>query len=340
MAPLRHLGAKVLVARNRREFITLLGGAAAAWPVAARAQHQRKRMIGLLAAASPKSAEPQYVAILDGLRELGYIEGRDFEIVCRSAFGVMDRLPALAEELVSLKPDVLIGAPGLAVLALHQITTTIPILGFMLADEIRLGLVASIARPGGNVTGLSMRLDGMIGKQIELARELVPGQSTVGILFNPTSVEAINQFAEARTASASLKLLPIPIEASAPSQINLALQQFKVRGVPIAVVLYDALFFQERKQIAEVPMAKQLPLVYAARDHVAEGGLISYGVSLKSNARRMTAYIDKILKGANAADLPIEFPTQLELVINLKTADTLGLAIPPTLLARADEVIE
>jgi putative tryptophan/tyrosine transport system substrate-binding protein len=325
---------------NRRKFITLLGGAAATWPLSARAQHQRKRIIGLLAAASPKSAEPQYLAILNGLRELGYTEGRDFEIVWKSAFGVMNRLPALAEELVSLKPDVLIGAPGLAVVALHKVTTTIPILGFMLADEIRLGLVASIARPGGNVTGLSMRLDGMIGKQIELATELVPRQSTVGILFNPTSVEAINQFAEARIASANLRLVPIPVEASAPSEIDSALQRFKVREVAIAVVLYDALFFQERKQIAELAVAKQLPMVYAARDHVIEGGLISYGVSLQSNAHRMTAYIDKILKGANAADLPVEFPTQLELVINLKTAKALGLEIPPTLLARADEVIE
>jgi ABC-type uncharacterized transport system substrate-binding protein len=162
----------------------------------------------------------------------------------------------------------------------------------------------------------------------------------VGILFNPTSVEAINQFAEARTSSANLKLVPLPIEAAAPSEISKALRQFKDRGVPIAVVLYDALFFQERKQIAELAIATQLPMVYAARDHVTEGGLISYGVSLRSNAHRMTAYIDKILKGANAADLPVEFPTQLELVVNLKTAKAVGLEIPPTLLARADEVIE
>src|SRR5262252_3448434 len=213
--------------RDRREFITLLGGAAAvSWPARPRGEQRSKRLIGNLGAASPASSTSQYQAWVGGLRELGYVEGQDYEIVAKWAFGVMDRLPALAEELIQLKPDVIVAAPTPAVAALHTKTASIPIVSFMLADEVRLGLVASSARPGGNVTGLSMRLDGMVGKQIELATELIPTAKITGVLLNPTSADTANQLAQAKAACATLKLPPVFVEARSPSDISSAFQQF------------------------------------------------------------------------------------------------------------------
>jgi len=213
---------------KRRDFITLLGGAAAvSWPARPRAEQRSKRLIGVLGAASPASSTPQYQAWVRGLRELGYVEGQDYEIVARWAFGVMDRLPALAEELVQLKPDVIVAAPTPAVVALHTKTASIPIVSFMLADEVRLGLVASSARPGGNVTGLSMRLDGMVGKQMELATELIPTAKITGVLLNPTSADTANQLAEAKAACATLKLLPVFVERAPPAT---SVQHFSSSG--------------------------------------------------------------------------------------------------------------
>jgi len=326
---------------RRRELIALLGGMVAlSLPGAVRGQQRTKRLIGLLGAASPSSGAPQYEAWVGGLRELGYVEGRDYDIAAKWAFGVAERLPALAEELVQFKPDVIIAAPTPAVVALRNKTASIPIVSFMLADEVRLGLVTSDARPGGNVTGLSMRLDGMVGKQLELATELVPAAKITGVLLNPASADAANQLAEAKAASGTLKLSLVLVEARSPSDIRAAFQQFRDGGAQVVVVLYDALFFQERKRIADAAIAGGLPVMYAARDHVTDGGLSSYGISLRENARRLAAYIDKIFKGAAPSDLPVEFPTKLELVINLKSANALGLTVPPPLLARADEVIE
>jgi len=326
---------------RRRELIALLGGMVAlSWPGAVWGQQRTKRLIGLLGAASPASGKPQYEAWVGGLRELGYVEGRDYDIASKWAFGVAERLPALAKELVQFKPDVIIAAPTPAVVALRNKTASIPIVSFMLADEVRLGLVTSDARPGGNVTGLSMRLDGMVSKQLELATELVPAAKITGVLLNPASADAANQLAEAKAASGTLKLSLVLVEARSPSDISAAFQQFRNGGAQVVVVLYDALFFQERKRIADAAIAGGLPVMYAARDHVTDGGLSSYGISLRENARRLAAYIDKIFKGAAPGDLPVEFPTKLELVINLKSANALGLTVPPTLLARADEVIE
>ena len=210
----------------------------------------------------------------------------------------------------------------------------------MLADEMRLGLVESTARPGGNVTGIAMRVDGMVGKQMQLAAELIPTAERIGVLLNPVSADVPRQMSEALEATSRLKLTPIYADAKAPTEIEQAMQQLHERGAQVTVVLYDALFFQERKRIAEWALVAAMPVVYAARDHVTDGCLISYGISLRANARHMGVYIDKILKGERPADLPIEFPTGLELVINLKTAKALGLTVPPTLIARADEVIE
>jgi ABC-type uncharacterized transport system substrate-binding protein len=325
---------------RRREFITLFGGAAAAWPLASEAQAPVKYRIGNLATASFTSALPQVQAFQAGMLELGYEEGRDFEMISKSSEGVAERLSALAEEIVLLKPDVILANPTPAVLAVRAHTKTIPIVSFMLADEVRLGLVASSARPGGNVTGLLMRIDGMAGKQIELATEIVPRATRIGILLNPGNAEATNQRIESEAARAALGLTPVYAEPRSPGEVEPVLQRMESERVQVIVVLYDALFFQERVRIADLAAARRLPVVYAARDHVIAGGLISYGVSLRANAHRAAAYIDKILKGAKPSDLPLEFPTRLELAINLRTAKALGLEVPPTLLARADEVIE
>ena len=323
---------------RRREFITLLGGAAA-WPLAARGENSTKRLIGNLAAASVTSAAPRN-AFLEGLRELGYIEGRDYELAHRSADGAMDRLPLLAEQLVRLKPDVILANPTPAIVAVRTLTKTIPIVSFMIANEMQLGLVASHARPGNNVTGLLLRVDGMVGKQVELAVLTVGGASKIGIVFNPSAADAATQRREAEAASTALGATCIFAEIRTPDALDLAFQRFERESVEIVVVLYDGLFFQERRRIAALAAEGRLPAIYAARDHVVGGGLMSYGISLRSSARRMAIYIDKIFKGVQPADLPLEFPTKLELVVNLKTAKALGLEVPPTLLARADEVIE
>jgi putative ABC transport system substrate-binding protein len=325
---------------RRREFITLIGGAATAWSLSARAQDKTKRLIGLLAAASPESALPQTNAIHEGLSNLGYVDGRDYQIFRKWAYGVMDRLPALLEELVQLKPDLIVANPTPAIVAVRAFTKTIPIVSFMITDEMRLGLVASHAHPGSNVTGLLMRVEGMVGKQLELAAQTIPGAKKIGIVFNPASADAPAQRQEAEAASTAFGANIVYAEVGTPNEVNSALQKLENERVQVVVVLFDALFFQERKQIADLAAGLRLPVVYSARDHVISGGLISYGISLSASARRMAIYIDKIFKGANPADLPLEFPTKLELVINLKTAKTLSLTVPPTLLARADEVIE
>jgi putative ABC transport system substrate-binding protein len=210
----------------------------------------------------------------------------------------------------------------------------------MLADEIRLGLAVSDARPAGNVTGLLMRVPGMAGKQIEWATETVPAARRVGILSNPTSADAAAQRQEVDAAILARSAQAIFVEAGTPAEIEGAMNSLHDAQVDIAIVLYDALFFTNRRRIADLAAAARIAMVYSARDHVEAGGLISYGINLRANARRSATYVDKILRGEKPGDLPIEFPTSPELVINLKTARALGIIVPPTLLARADEVIE
>lgn len=325
---------------RRREFLSVLGGAAAC-PVVVRAQVARARpLIGVLGGATRATAKPQVDAFFEGLRSLGYVEGRDFDLQDRWTDGHNERLPQLAKEVVGLEPDVIFANPTPAVVAITAISKTIPIVCFMLADEIRLGLAASDARPGGNVTGLLMRVEGMAGKQIELASEIVPAARRIGIFLNPTSSDASTQRSEAETAARHRQIETVFVEARSPVEVDNAMKQIASEHVDVSVVLYDALFFTNRARIAEFAASARLPMVYSARDHADAGGLISYGVSLRANARRAATYVEKILRGEKPGDLPIEFPTTLELVINLKTAKALGLTVPPTLLARADEVIE
>ena len=325
---------------SRREFISAVGGVLA-WPLVAHGQSSPKlRIIGVLAGASSEFARPQSDSFRQGLGDLGYVEGVDFELVYRSAGGQMQRLPSLAEDLVRLRPDAILAVPTPATVAARAASQMTPIVSFMLTDEVRLGLVANAARPGGNVTGLALRVDGMAGKLFELAVEAVPGGRRIGVLVNVTSVDSTTQLREVGNAATALNVDRIVAEIRQPGDLDSAVQHLAAEHVASVVVLYDALFFQERHRIATLFAAAHLPAVYGARDHAVDGGLMSYGISLRASAYRVATYFDKIFKGTKPGDLPIEFPTKLELVINLKSAKELGLEIPPTLLARADEVIE
>jgi putative tryptophan/tyrosine transport system substrate-binding protein len=326
---------------KRREFFAALGGVAA-WPLVARGQGSPRvrRVIAQLGGASRESAAPQFNAIIEGLRDLGYRNEIDYEFREHWANGEMHRLPELAQAVVRLNPDAILAVPTPAAVAASAATKTIPIVCFMLADEVRLGLVASDARPGANVTGLAMRVDGMAGKQLELASELLVNTKRIGILVNVASSDTSAQLGDAIAAASRLNIKYAVAEVRVRDELDAALRRLIEEHVSSILVLYDALFFQERRRIASLVEATGIPTVYGARDHVTDGGLMSYGISLRASAYRSAWYFDQIFKGAKAGNLPVEFPTKLELVINLKTAKALGLNVPPTLLARADEVIE
>jgi len=324
---------------KRREFIKRLGGAAAAWPLGARAQVSTKRpLIGVMVAVT-RPGNPVLNAFVRGLRELGYVEGQNIDIAWRFAEGRMDRFAELAEGLVRLMPDVIIAAVTPAAVATKKLTQTIPIVCPLLADPIRLGLIASESRPGGNVTGLLFRLEGLTGKQIELALELIPNLARIGLLVNVASGVIIDR-QEAESASQRLGIKLVPAEVRTPNDLDAAFQALANDGVQAVIVLVDGMLFNERGRVAALAAAARLPAIYGFRDHVDAGGLVSYGVNLADNFHRAAAYVVKILKGAKPADLPVEFATKFEMVVNLKTAKALGLTVPPTLLARADEVIE
>jgi putative ABC transport system substrate-binding protein len=329
---------------RRRQFITLLGGAAAsscAWPFAAFAQPARKRpRIALLAGSLPGPSAGLTGAFIEEMRALGYTEGRDFEMEYRWAEGYLDRLPALAEELVRRGTDVIVAGNPQAAVASRGATKTIPIVCPLLDVPVELGLIKSDARPGGNVTGLLTSLPGLRAKQLELARDLIPGAASIGLLVNPTNVSDLNQRQETETAAAAMAVKLVAIEARTPEDLDPVFPALARERVDVVIVLQDSLFFFQRRTIAAAALEARLPTIYAIREAVDDGGLISYGINLLQNFRRAADYVVKILKGAKPGDLPVEFPTKLELVINLKTARMLGLEIPPTLLARADEVIE
>ena len=274
------------------------------------------------------------------MRELGYMEGRDYVFQDRYADGDFARLPLLAEELVRLKPDVIVAGVLAATLAAKQATASIPIVGINLTDPVGAGLVASEARPGTNVTGTIVRLDGLTGKQLEIARDLVPGTSRIGVLNNVNNPASVVQLREAELAAAKLGLSLVPVEIRTADDVAPAFQKLLREGATIVLVLGDAAFLAWRRRIPAFSLASRLPSVFSFREHVEDGGLMSYGIDLRASYRRAAFYVDKILKGEKPADLPIEFPTKLGLVINLSTARALDLSIPPTLLARADEVIE
>jgi putative ABC transport system substrate-binding protein len=329
---------------KRREFIAMLGGGlTAVWTLpAARAENPHKRP--LIAFLSPGAEQFTMThtapSFLKGMRDLGYTESRDFDIVYRFSEGYQDRLPALAEELVRLKPNVILASAVVAAAAARKATSSIPIVCPALADAVHLGLVSSEARPGGNVTGIEPYVAGLPAKQMELAREIVPGASTVGLLTNIKDPKAPPQVQELEASARALEVRVVSADANQPEDLDNALQALASAHVDVVIVLQTSMLISENARIAQSALAKRLITVYGYREHVIAGGLISYGVDLRWCFHRGAYFVDKILHGTPAGELPVEFPTKVMLSVNLKTAKTLGFTVPPTLLARADEVIE
>jgi len=324
---------------QRREFITLLGGAAACAPLSAWAQ-QSPPLIGVLEGASAKSMAERYDAFRAGLRQLGYVEGRNIRIEYRYADGFLDRLPTLAAEIVRLNPTVIVSAPMPANLAARKATSTIPIVMANGADPVSFGLVESLSRPGGNVTGLTNFAEDLASKQIDIIRELLPHMVRVGALVNVENPLHVPQWRETQAAAAKASLALLRFDYHVPDDLERAFDYFAGERVEAVLVPPDVTFATHRVRIVELAAKARLPSIYFNRESVLTGGLLSYGVDTVENYRRAAVFVDKILKGAKPADLPIERPTKFELVINLKTAKALGLTVPPSLLARADEVIE
>jgi putative ABC transport system substrate-binding protein len=297
-------------------------------------------LIGLLLASSKAVGARYYGGFPLGMRDLGYVEGRDYAVEERYADGDMPRLPSLAEELVRLKPDLIVAATTPGTVAAKQAAAGIPIVGVNLTDPVGFGLVASEARPGTNVTGLLYRLEGMTGKQVEIALDLMPGTTRIGMLVDVNNPANVAQRREVEAAVAKSAVDIVAVDIRSADEIGAAVETLVRERASIALVLGAALFVNARRQIAAFALASRLPTVFNFREHVEDGGLISYGIDLRQNFRRAAYFVDRILKGTKPADLPMEFPTKVELVVNQTTAKAIGVAIPPALLARADEVIE
>jgi ABC-type uncharacterized transport system substrate-binding protein len=279
-------------------------------------------------------------ALRQGLRDLGYVEGRNVVIEYRDAEGKLDRLPALAAELVALKVDVLLVGGTAQALAAKQATRTLPIVFVTFGDPVRTGLVASLARPGRNMTGVTMISGELAGKRLELLREILPKVRRVAVLWNPVNRDTEEQLNETRGAARSLGMQVEAYTARAPHELEGAFAAMARDRADAVFPLSDAMFGRQRRQIADLAARNRLAGMYHWRNYVEAGGLMSYGPNLTDLFRRSATYVDKILKGAKPADLPVEQPTKFELVINLKTAKALGLTIPQTLLLRADQVIQ
>jgi putative ABC transport system substrate-binding protein len=327
---------------KRRVFLAGTGAALLASPLAAEAQPRKVPRVGYLSPGSPSDPGRQrrFEAFRQGLRELGYVEGQDIVIESRWAEGKYERYPALAADLVRLKVDVIVAVGGRASQDAQQATRTIPIVMSVTIDPLGTGLVASLARPGGNVTGLSLMASEVVGKQLELLKEVVPKVSRVALLWNPANPGSAPQLREAEASARVLGVRLQTLEARVPQEIDSAFAAMTKERAGALVVLTDAIFMNQRRQIAELAAAGRLPAVYGVREHAEAGGLIVYSANFLDLERRAAIYVDKILKGAKPADLPVEQSTKFELVINLKTAKTLGLTIPRSLLQRADEVIQ
>jgi putative ABC transport system substrate-binding protein len=328
---------------RRRDFMTLLGGAAAAWPFAARAQQsERVRRIGVLAYWAVDDAEGQarVAALVEALKQLGWSDGRNLRIDARSTADA-DELRRHAAELAGLVPDVLVGATGTATAApLLQATRTVPIVFVTVIDPVGAGFVASLARPGGNATGFTMFEYGMSGKWLELLKEIAPRLTHVAVLRDPAIASGIGQFSAVQAVAPSLGVEVTPIDVRDDGEIERAITAF-ARGVNGGlIVTASGSALSHRHLIATLAARHRLHAIYAGRHYAAAGGLISYGPDLIDQFRRAAGYVDRILRGEKPADLPVQAPTKYELVINLKAAKAIGLDVPPSLLSRADEVIE
>jgi putative ABC transport system substrate-binding protein len=325
---------------RRRDFITLLGGAGATWPLAARAQQGRKaHTIGYLSPAIPVFT-PVRAAFTDALRELGWVEGQNITIEWRYAENRLERLPELAAELVRLNVELIVASGTLGPLAAKRATSTIPIVMTAAGDPLGSGLVSSLAHPGGNVTGLSLMVPDIAGKRLQLLKEFLPQVSRVAVLWNAANPYPTIVFKETQAAGRRLGIEVQSMAVRGPADFDGAFEDARRQHPDALVEVEDPLTNSLHKRIIQFVAAEHLPSLHGMREEVEAGGLISYGASISDLFKRATGYVDKILKGAKPAGLPVQQPTKFELVINLKTAKALGLEIPPTLLARADEVIE
>ena len=327
---------------DRRAFITMVGGSILGGPVAAEAQPLPKvAKIGLLTPSSPDGSGHLVEAFRQGFRQLGYIEGQTFVLQARYGDGKSERLADLARELVRWKADVIVTSTDVATAAVRRQTRTMPIVMALSTDPVGTGFVASLARPGGNVTGLSNITAELGGKRLELLKEAVPGLARVAFLWNPDVRGAVLDYKETEERARSLRLELRSLEVYTAEDLDRAFVTLTGDHVQAFVVAAaNVVMFARRSAIAQFAQSNRLASMYAAREYVDAGGLISYGANVSDMFRRAATYVDKILKGAKPADLPVEQPTKFELVINLKTAKAIGLTIPPAVLGRADQVVE
>ena len=325
---------------NRRDASLLIGGAPLAWQLVARAQQSAKiPQIGILT-LSVASSMPAFEGFRQGLRDLGYVEGQNIVLELRFAQGRPERLAAMAIELAQMKVDVIVIESAQAARAAGDASKAIPIVMAVVGDPVRAGLVTSLARPGGNITGLSTLATELSGKRLQLLKEVVPHAMRVAVIWNDSNPAAAGNLAETRTAARSMGVDLQSVEVRNASDLDLALEAVAAARPSAFLALTNGMFLANRTRIVEFTARSRLPAIFPDREFVQAGGLMAYGPSLTANFRRAAAYVDKILKGAKPADLPVEQPTQFELVINLKTAKALGLTIPQSLLLRADEVIQ
>ena len=324
---------------KRREFITALGGAAVAWPLAARAQQpSRLPTIGLLGAATASAWRANVAAFVQRLSELGWADSRTIAIVYRWANGRPERFTEIAAEFVQRKVDVIVTA-GTAVGAAKQATSVIPIVFAAATEPVSTGLITSLARPGRNVTGLSMQSTELAGKRLELLREVVPALRRVAILAHAGNPAAVLEMSEVQASARAIGLPVVTLGVERAEDIAPAFEACKEQADALYVCT-DAFVTANRVRILILALTARIPTIYGEQGHVEPGGLMSYGANLPDLFRRAADYTDKILRGANPTDLPVEQPTKFDLVINLITAKALGLIVPPTLLARADEIVE
>ena len=326
---------------RRREFITVLGSAAAAWPLVARAQQSVMPVAGFLSSLSPLELTFVLPAFHQGLNEAGFVEGRNIAIEYRWAEGHYERLPALAADLVRAQVAVIAAISGTpAALAAKAATTTIPIVFAIGGDPVAPGLVTNLSRPGGNITGVSFYTSPVVTKRLELARELVPGGTTIGVFVNPDNPPSVAEGKTVREAAAALVQSIEIINASTENQIDGAFATIAQQKIGALIVSSDPLFFIARKMLVVLTARYALPTIFADREQAEAGGLISYGASRPDAYRQAGTYIGRVVKGEKPGDLPVVLPTKYTLLINSKTAKALGISLPPSLLARADEVIE
>ena len=325
---------------RRRAFITLLGGVAAAWPLAARAQQPGMPVVGFLSVNSAAEWVPFVTAFRDGLKEAGYTEGQNVAVEYRWVEDHIERLPAQAAELVDRRVAVIVGAGHDAALAAKAVTTTIPIVFVSGSDPLQSGLVASFNRPNGNVTGVTFFSNVLVAKRLGLLHDLLPRATTVALLVNPNAQGRSDQLRDAQDAARALGMKIIALNASTVDEINTAFAALDRQPADALVVAADPVFTARRYQIVALAAHHALPAIYSVREWCSVGGLMSYSTSLTDAHQHAGVYVGRILNGAKPGDLPVFQATKFELVINLQIANALGLTVPPNLLARADEVIE